>query len=71
MSTIEVIGYVGVVKGKPVTRHISDSRGETNTIEVYKTQEEAHERWHNVRRVRVIVDNEPLCPPDDWGMIDD
>lgn len=69
--TCEVDGYVGVVDGKPQFRMCSDSRGDVKSFDVYPTEEEALNRWHNVRRVKVIVYGEPIYPPADWGAIDD
>jgi hypothetical protein len=68
---VEVEGFVGVESGQPVFSPCGDSRGD-NTVEltVYKDVEDALNRFFNVRRVRIVVDPEPIRHPEDWGAID-
>lgn len=68
----EIDGYVGVENGKPIFRTVGDERGDDcKEISVYKTADDALNRFFNVRRVRLVVDPEPIRHPESWGSIDD
>lgn len=70
--TKTVEGYVGVVAGVPQFRKSSDNRGDDmKSFDVFQTEAEALNRWHNVRRVTVTVHGDPIYAPDDWGQIDE
>jgi hypothetical protein len=67
----ETVGYVGVSDGAPIFRKTGDERGDDFLeLSVFKTAEDALARYYNVRRVRVVVDPEPVRPPADWGSVD-
>lgn len=71
LPTVEAFGYVGVIAGEPVFRNVGDERGDDCVeLSVYRSAEDASTRYFNVRKVRVIVDPEPVRPPEDWGGID-
>lgn len=72
MSDDHILGYVGVVDGKPQFKNVGDERGDDcKEICVYQTAEDALNRYFNVRRVRIVVDPEPIRHPEDWGAIDE
>lgn len=66
----QIVGYVGVKDGTPYFRKTSDESGDCREISVYPEPDDATARYFNVRRVRLVVDPEPIRAPGDWGSID-
>jgi hypothetical protein len=60
-------GYVGVLDGRPVFETVNDSHGDVETFDIYKTRDEALERWAWARKVYVVVDVEDLPQAKDRG----
>lgn len=67
----DTVGYIGVSNGAPIFAKCGDDRGDCLELVVYAKVEDAQTRFFNIRRVRLVVDPEPLCPPADWGSVDD
>lgn len=66
----EYAGYIGVKDGVPIFRKCADESGDARNLSVFKVADDATARYFNVRRVRIIVEPEPIHPPQDWGAID-
>lgn len=53
-----LIGYVGVIDGKPVFETVSDAHGDALRLEVFKSAAEALERWAYARKVTITLGEE-------------
>lgn len=62
--------YVGVADGEPIVQKIGDHHGDCEQVEIFPKAEDALARFHNVRRVRVYLDPEPVRAPESWGAIE-
>lgn len=64
-----IIGYIGVIDGKPVFESCSDAQGDCKRVEVYNDDSDALARWAHVRRVRIVIDDALVERPTDWGRL--
>ena len=62
--------YVGVSSGKPIQQKTGDHMGDCVEVQLFPKDQDALARFHNVRRVRVYMEPEPVRAPADWGAID-
>jgi hypothetical protein len=69
---LDLVGeyYVGVKNGAPIVRDVSDPEGDQKSIELFPDPADALSRYHNVRRVRLYLCEEPVRAPEDLGAID-
>lgn len=63
--------FVGVQNGSPIVQSVTDHKGDCQTVEVFANAADALARFHNVRRVRLLVDPDPIRAPETWGSIED
>lgn len=65
------IFYVGVKNGEPVVVETGDNHGDCKQVELFPKMEDACSRYHNVRRVMLVIDPAPVRAPESWGSVQD